>query len=95
MGLFRRRSSHIDLQPNPKSFKIIKCKKIGKIYVSFINYPDAKNFEGNKILITIKNPKEMKILDPHFSEDINVIARFIPTDEGWELAIKCAKILEN
>ena len=28
MGLFRRRSSHIDLQPNPKSFKIIKCKKL-------------------------------------------------------------------
>jgi glutathionylspermidine synthase len=53
--------------------------------------PAWKSLVSNKGIL----PEEMKILDPHFSEDINVIARFIPTDEGWELAIKCAKILEN
>lgn len=83
--------------PNPNNYKIEKLiLHLDKGYVLvLINYPDCTNFEGNKILVyknvdpsTIINAK---FLDPHFcnnDEHPSPIARFIPTDEGWEMALK-------
>ena len=56
---------------------------------------DATNFEGNKIIL-IKGTtslKGMKALDPHFlkSGSFEVIARFRPTDIGWNLGMTILK----
>lgn len=88
--------------PDPNNFKIIKNKTIGKFLIILIKYPDCINFEGEKILIyknwTIKKLKARNNLDPHFSNneiEPSPIARFIPTNEGWEMAIKFCKMVEN
>lgn len=81
--------------PNPRNFVIKKSKSYVTCWVSLINYPDAKNYEGNKILITTWDPNTRSVIDPHFDKDAGIIARFEPTDEGWELAKKFAKLILN
>ena len=60
-----------------------------------VRYPDARNFEGKKILVFRRmHPVDMPLaqifgdeLDPHFCESgKGPIARFIPTEEGRRLA---------
>lgn len=81
--------------PNPRNFVIKKSKSYVTCWVSLINYPDAKNYEGNKILITTWDPNTRSVIDPHFDKDSGIIARFEPTDEGWELAKMFAKLILN
>ena len=37
--------------PQPRRFNIIDTLSIGKYLIVTINYPDCKNYEGNKILV--------------------------------------------
>jgi len=67
-----------------------------------VKYPGCTNFEGIKILVyrdvTLKQLKEQKLIDPHFSDKIgwkSPIARFKPTKQGWELAKKFCRIMSN
>ena len=79
--------------PNPRRFNIFKSQQIRDYLVAKINYPDATNFEGNKILVfykvTEKELRKQTVLDPHFYENshLSPIARFIPTDSGWFYAV--------
>lgn len=78
--------------PDPKIFKVEKALYKGNIVLAKINYPNCTNYEGNKILVMSKDDYEKalesKILDPHFSDKgQSVIARFEPTEKGWNLAI--------
>lgn len=95
MGMFKRYShgTVIPSDPNPNNFKVKACHSIGKYWISKINYPDARNFEGDKILLTSWNPLEKTTIDPHFEKDSGVLARFEPTKFGWNLAIQTAKSL--
>jgi hypothetical protein len=82
--------------PNPKKYKIKKSKHIGSYVLIFINYPDCNNYEGDKILVyrqtTFDDSIEKGYLDPHFSENApSPLARFEPTDAGWQMAIDFAK----
>lgn len=79
--------------PNPENFDITRIELIGDYMVVKVNYPDCTNYEGNKIMvykdITVKELSSAKILDPHFFEGNGVkspIARFEPTEEGWQMA---------
>ena len=85
--------------PDPSNFKIIKSLVGGdllssrKFLILKVNYPDCKNYEGNKILVyenvTLEELLKQKTLDPHFSnskEFYSPIARFEPTRKGWEMA---------
>lgn len=47
---------------------------------------------GNKFVI-IKGEIPEDVLDPHFTNE-QVIARFAPTQQGWELAKKALKCLQ-
>jgi hypothetical protein len=83
--------------PDPLRYSITKHIKIGKFLVVMINYPNCTNYEGNKIClyknVTIQQLKSQKYLDPHFSKNkkyYSPIARFEPTDFGWDLAITLA-----
>jgi len=73
--------------PNPKNFVILSCEQCGNSFVSLVKYPDCKNFEGLKILVTRYNPKMKTLIDPHFFPNSGLIARLEPTGEGMKLAI--------
>jgi len=87
--------------PDPKNYKILKAEQINKFLVLVIKYPNCTNYEGDKILVyedvTINELTERSKkygLDPHFFDDkkyLTPIARFEPTDKGWEYAIRFCK----
>jgi hypothetical protein len=83
--------------PNPANFSILKFEMVGEFLILFVRYPDCTNFEGRKILvfedISADDLFDQKRLDPHFCEEcFSPIARFVPTQHGWDLAMKfCQK----
>jgi hypothetical protein len=85
--------------PNPEVFEVRRAEPVGKFVVCLVKYPDATTFEGNKVMILtgITQPGviESQHLDPHFSEDGLVVARFRPDEEGWELALSVAGLLDQ
>lgn len=99
MGAFKRHQGVTNTEvvvstgPNPCNFKVKECHRVGDVWVSKINYPDAKNFEGDKILLTAWNPLDKTVIDPHFATGSGILARFEPSKFGWNLAIKTAKMI--
>lgn len=85
--------------PNPNRFKILSLWPTGHYYVSMVQYSDCANYEGLKILVTRQDPSSLSHLDPHFTPDhalnAGLIARFEPTVEGEQLALKFAQWLSN
>lgn len=88
-----------DINPNPFIFKIKRYEQFGEIIVAEINYPNCTNYEGNKIIvlegISTGKLKGLKCLDPHFSKNFPILARFKPTQRGWALACVFANNLKN
>lgn len=79
--------------PNPGNFRVLKAESIGPFLAVKVLYPDCTNYEGRKILvyrgITIEDFCRETRVDPHFSDDkvaSPLIARFVPTEQGWEYA---------
>ena len=80
--------------PNPKNYKIEKVTKINNLTIVQINYPDCKNYEGNKILVlegvSSEDLMNARIIDPHFTNakaaTMVPIARFPPNARGLEMA---------
>lgn len=85
--------------PNPDKYDILdkyeytnnSCTYV----VLLIKYVGCTNYEGQKILLyqncTFMDLMFQKTLDPHFCDNPNhiyPIARFIPTLEGWEMALR-------
>lgn len=88
--------------PNPHNYRFVKVKEIddGKFLVLLLHYPDCTNYEGNKILLfkdtTLIELINQRFIDPHFFTDQQLkspIARFVPTDEGWRMAISLVETL--
>jgi len=86
--------------PDSKQFNIKKMEQVNYNIVVYINYPNCCNYEGNKICV-YKNADfsdfvNIHILDPHFSNNttkISPFARFEPTIEGWNMAVKLAGMI--
>jgi len=72
--------------PNPHRFRIVSSKRIGAFHLARIRYPDCTSHEGMKLLVLNRDPHAMAVIDPHFTEDGYVVARFAPTDEGMSHA---------
>ena len=79
--------------PNPHNFKIIVICVLGEYTMLEVEYPDCKNYEGKKLLVykgvSLSDIQNAKILDPHFCDNpdcMSPIARFEPTERGWEEA---------
>jgi hypothetical protein len=89
----------VDTNPNPKNFKVLLVNKVGKNLVVKIKYHDCINYDGVKLLVykdlTIDKLSDLKVIDPHFLERTGVypFARFEPTEDGYKLAIKLAKLI--
>lgn len=90
--------------PNPCSFTIIKecviVKGNNEFLILKVNYPDCKNFEGDKIMVYFGfNSSERLLkqskgkLDPHFSkEHTSPVMRFNPAME-WTTIIDIVNTL--
>lgn len=83
-----------DPMPNPKKFTILRDSVIGKWLIIKINYPDCKNYEGDKILVywncSVDDLIKQGAIDPHFSDNKEFhspFARFRPDEIGWDAAI--------
>lgn len=83
----------VDRNPNPLHYLIIDHIHVGNSLVLKLQYWDATNYEGVKILV-YRNTKlvdllKQKSIDPHFSQSKKFkspFARFEPTKEGWKMA---------
>lgn len=96
MGLFKRSysssTSYItdSKNPNPNEFNVICELKINNFFISEVHYPNCTNYEGRKILLTKNSVTNKQYLDPHFTDESDLIARFVPNVYGWEAAKKLA-----
>lgn len=76
--------------PNPLYYKILSVWEYCGWLVVHIKYPNCTNFEGEKILVykglTEQELRHKTSIDPHFSEDLKLMARFQPTKIGEKLA---------
>ena len=89
--------------PDPENFLVIRERAVSGYLVLEIRYPDAKNFEGRKIMVYKGFASIEQLLaatggtlDPHFAEDrVSPIARFAPTTSGWWNAILFANALQS
>lgn len=81
--------------PNPKRFVVTRSHARNGFVIALVNYPDATNFEGHKILVYRAASIDDVIahndgeLDPHFSDNgsLSPLARFEPTEVGLKMAI--------
>lgn len=90
--------------PDASRWEFIRAATTNNYVLVELCYLDCNNFDGKKILLFESNDFQSlmksnnKIIDPHFSDSGNLqypVARFIPTKEGWEMAIKLMKVLEK
>jgi len=88
--------------PDPKNYRILKSEQINNYLLVVIIYPDCTNYEGRKILLfkdtTLQELFNQKLIDPHFSNNKQYkspIARFEPTEYGWELGKQFVNFLET
>lgn len=88
--------------PNPNHYNVLRVCEGNKFLIILINYPDCHNYEGNKILVfencTYDDLVKQKTIDPHFSENKffhSPIARFEPTQRGWEMAVSFVRSVLN
>lgn len=94
MGVLKLFSSGSNPQPgnpDPRRFTVKRAMGYGDYWVRlWLNYPDCTNYGGDKILVYEGyHHKELRPgpLDPHFIESgISSIARFEPTERGWEMS---------
>ena len=83
--------------PDPKNFLIKLVVEFNGYFVALVEYPNCTNFEGKKIIVFrgLKNADELlkaTEIDPHFTENSKVVARFRPTEDGWEDALRFVKM---
>ena len=77
--------------PDPNNFVILKCVKFENAHVLKVRYLGCTNFEGIKVLVYTGKFKKLDYRDPHFCHSrYSPIARFKPTKEGWDLALRVA-----
>lgn len=80
-------------EPDPRNWKLLKHAQVGNVLIVKIRYPEARNYEGVKILVflntTVRDLRDQKLVDPHFSDAPgwkSPFARFEPTEKGWKAA---------
>ena len=81
--------------PDPFNYVIERILQQGPFLILGILYPDCTNYEGRKVLVffnaTLEQLHQQKAIDPHFSGNQKYhspIARFVPTEAGWAMAIR-------
>ena len=80
--------------PDPTKFEIRNSHFINDLVILEVLYPGCTNYEGRKVLVFKKDvydkliAKSPVVMDPHFTDKgFAPIARFAPTQEGWDNGI--------
>jgi hypothetical protein len=88
------RNNDANQTPNSANYKIERAEVYNNNTVVQVRYPDCPDFNGKKILVfrgyqmvVLMNTNR---LDPQFSLTSNLIAQFLPTDDGWAMAVSFA-----
>ncbi len=85
--------------PDPRKFELLRIKRIGALTVVMAHYPGCTSFDGDKVSVYLVTPKFLrrtKYLDPHFTSDFeSPIARFKGDEDGWQLALRFAYLVET
>ena len=88
--------------PDPNNYIVEEAVQVQKWLVVRLHYPDCTNYEGRKILVfkdlSAIDLLKQKFIDPHFYESDKLaspIARFVPTDEGWTMALRLANMMQS
>ena len=95
MGLFKRRcwfSPTVPApNPDPSRYTIIRNAVVNRHRIVEVQYLDCTNYDGRKIMLYETAEMLRGKIDPHFNEtQRSPIARFEPTERGWELACELA-----
>lgn len=78
--------------PDPSNFEILALEQIEGYLAVRLRYLDCTNYEGEKILVfegvSARGFLACDTVDPHFDESSEhlLIARFCPTEDGWQNA---------
>jgi hypothetical protein len=80
------------VDPDPKRFSITRLRRVGNFLIVMINYPNCTTYGGDKLLVyedmTVAELNKMREIDPHFLESKkSPVARFVPTQHGWNMAV--------
>lgn len=88
--------------PDPHNYKFVRVEETDGFLLVELLYPDCVNYEGRKILlfrgVTLLNLVNQQYIDPHFFQAKDVaspIARFVPTDEGWQMGLDLISFMKN
>ncbi|USN13938.1 hypothetical protein PAPPERLAPAPP_02650 [Brevundimonas phage vB_BpoS-Papperlapapp] len=85
--------------PVATNFRLIQQLRVGAFVLVEVQYPDASNYEGRKIMLFQADcfeavvARNRGVVDPHFSESVDFlspIARFRPNAAGWAMGLRCA-----
>lgn len=83
-------------KPDPYKFTIVKIEQLQNYTIVEANYDGCLSFGGNKLMLIKGIYKSFEALDPHFlNEEYPVIARFQPTELGWDMARASAEFLDS
>lgn len=83
----------VNVSPDMSGYRIGGRIQVGACTVMQVQFPHCTNFEGVKILVY--KGEVPAVIDPHFCDDhISPIARFVPTEEGWKMAVAFAEIVK-
>lgn len=82
--------------PDPGNYQLLRAEERHGYLLVMIKYPDCTNYEGHKILLfaemTLLQLVNQKLIDPHFfpsgSQVASPVARFVPTEQGWDMALR-------
>jgi len=83
-----------DTTPNPNKYRFTVLRVVrglNNLVFLEVRYPECTTFSGIKYLVLdcpVLDWGNLKELDPHFLEDGNIVARFVPTLEGYEFAMR-------
>ncbi len=85
--------------PDIHKFNILRLLEIDDFTIVEIHYTTCHNFGGHKILV-FKDLEEGEItkvteIDPHFYPKSKLIARFLPTEEGWDMAVDFCTLMKG
>jgi hypothetical protein len=79
-------------EPDPARWEILETRDLNGWCIVLAHYPGCTTYEGRKLLVYSYRSSEVRaqtLLDPHFLQkpgQLSPIARFEPTERGWQLA---------
>ncbi len=83
--------------PDPDNFTVKSATQVGDYVVAEVDYPDATNYEGSKVMVldgvTVEELALTSHLDPHFDPNSLVKARVRPDADGRYHAELFARLL--